>query len=78
MSGETQPFDAEWAAKTGADSLIITGSSFSDKLGRIGAVRAHGIRQPVLIGGGVTEGNVGQGLERAVGRARVALHLVRV
>jgi predicted TIM-barrel enzyme len=67
LSGETQPFAAEWAAKSGADGLVITGSSFADTLERIGAVRAHGVRRPVLIGGGVTVENVGEALRAAEG-----------
>lgn len=62
MSGETQPFAAEWAVKTGADGLVITGGSFSDTLTRIDAVRAAGIKRPILIGGGVTAGNVADAL----------------
>ena len=67
LSGESQPFAAEWAAKTGADGLIITGASFPDTLERIAAVRAQGIRRPILIGGGVTEENVGGALGAADG-----------
>lgn len=67
LSGESQPFAAEWAVKTGADGLVITGSSFEDTLERIAAVRAHGIRRPILIGGSVTDTNVGAALESADG-----------
>lgn len=62
MSGESQVFAANWAAKSGADGLVITGSSFPDTLARIEAVRAQGLKQPVLIGGGVTKDNVAQAL----------------
>lgn len=67
LSSETQPFAAEWAAKSGADGLVITGASFADTLARIDAVRAHGVTRPVLIGGGVTESNVGRALRAAQG-----------
>ncbi|WP_108661305.1 BtpA/SgcQ family protein [Acuticoccus kandeliae] len=67
LSSESQPFAAEWAAKTGADGLIITGSSFPDTLARIEAVRAAGIGRPLLIGGGVTAGNVGEALGASQG-----------
>ncbi len=67
LSSESQPFAAEWAAKTGADGLVITGSTFDDTLARITAVRAHGIRKPILIGGSVTEANVGQALAHSDG-----------
>ncbi|MGH6924843.1 MAG: BtpA/SgcQ family protein [Propylenella sp.] len=62
LSGESQPFAAEWAVKTGADGLIVTGSSFPDTLARIAAVRAADVRRPLLIGGGVTEANVAEAL----------------
>lgn len=67
ISGETQPFAAEWAVKSGADGLIVTGSSFQDTLARIGAVRDKGIRRPILIGGGVTEANVDEAMAHADG-----------
>jgi predicted TIM-barrel enzyme len=67
LSGESQPFAAEWAAKSGADALIVTGADLGDTLARIAAVRARGVRRPVLIGGGVTAGNVGQALGAAEG-----------
>lgn len=67
LSGESQPFAAEWAAKTGADGLVITGASFADTLGHIAAVRALGVRRPILIGGSVTEGNVAQALAASDG-----------
>jgi predicted TIM-barrel enzyme len=67
LSTETQPFAAEWAVKSGADGLIVTGSSFSDTLQRIDAVRAAGVKRPILIGGSVTESNVGAALGAANG-----------
>lgn len=67
LSSESQPFAAEWAVKSGADGLVITGSSFADTLERIDAVRAHGVTRPVLIGGGVTTANVAQALHASQG-----------
>lgn len=67
LSGESQPFAAGWAVKTGADGLIVTGSSFRDTLARVAAVRAAGIRRPILVGGGVTEANVREALGTADG-----------
>ncbi len=67
LSAESQPFAAEWAVKTGADGLIITGSTFPDTLARIEAVRAHGIKRPILIGGSVDADNIGQALGAADG-----------
>jgi len=58
---------AEWAQKTGADGLIITGSSFDDTLARIGRLRAAAIKRPILIGGGVNEENVAAALRASQG-----------
>jgi uncharacterized protein len=62
LSDESQPFAANWAAKVGADGLIITGSSFPDTIERIGAVRKAVPNRSILIGGGVTEENVSHAL----------------
>jgi predicted TIM-barrel enzyme len=51
----------------GADSLVLTGSSFADSLDRIRRVRAAGIKVPVLLGGGVTTANVTEALASADG-----------
>ncbi|MGP9820738.1 BtpA/SgcQ family protein [Salinarimonas sp. NSM] len=67
LSSESQPVAAEWAEKSGADGLVITGASFPDTLARIAALRERGLRRPVLIGGGVTEENVAQALGAAQG-----------
>ncbi|WP_417480596.1 BtpA/SgcQ family protein [Maricaulis maris] len=67
ISGESQVFAAEWAVKTGADGLVITGHSFDDTLSRISALRKAGNTRPILIGGSVTEANVGTALEAAQG-----------
>jgi uncharacterized protein len=67
LSPEAPEFAAEWAQKTGADGLILTGSSFSDTLDRIGRARRAGIARPILIGGGVTDTNVAEALGAADG-----------
>ena len=67
LSDESQPFAAQWAAKVGADGLIVTGSSFADTLERIAAVRQAVPGRPVLIGGGVTAANVSQALQASDG-----------
>jgi len=67
LSSESQPMAAEWAAKTGADGLIVTGADMADTLARIAAVRAAGVRRPVLVGGSVTAANVAEALAGADG-----------
>lgn len=67
LSDETQPFAAGWAAKAGADGLIVTGSSFPDTLARIAAVREAVPSCPILIGGGVSDANVADALAASDG-----------
>lgn len=67
LAGESPEFAAEWAQKTGADGLIITGADFPDSLARIERARKAGIRRPILLGGSVTEANVAQSLATADG-----------
>jgi predicted TIM-barrel enzyme len=67
LSGESPELAAEWAQKSGADGLVITGGSFADSLERIGRARAAGIHRPILLGGSVTEGNVAHALSVADG-----------
>lgn len=67
LSSESQPFAANWAVKSGADGLVITGATFTDTLSRINAVRDSGTRNPILIGGGVTENNVHEAMAAADG-----------
>ncbi|MGZ2257114.1 BtpA/SgcQ family protein [Roseobacter sp. A03A-229] len=67
LSDEDQPTAAGWALKAGADGLVITGSNFADSIARIDAVRAEGIRRPILVGGGVTAENVAEALATADG-----------
>ncbi|MFD2238951.1 BtpA/SgcQ family protein [Aureimonas populi] len=76
MSSESQVFAAEWACKSGADGLIITGDSFPDSLHRIAAVRDRGLARPILIGGSVTAHNVAEALTVADG-AIVSTALMR-
>ena len=67
ISGESQAFAADWALKSGADGLIITGNSLSDTLTLIGTPRGKGMRRPILIGGGVTEANLADAMAAADG-----------
>ncbi len=67
IDGASLEQTAQWAESMGADSLVITGSSFADSLVRISAVRAAGVGKPVILGGGVTALNVGEALANADG-----------
>lgn len=67
LDGATLEQSAQWAISMGADSLVLTGSSFADSLERIRRVRAVGIAAPILLGGGVTTTNVAEALDHADG-----------
>jgi len=67
LAGESAELAAEWAQKTGADGLILTGADFADSLARIERARKAGIKRPILLGGSVTESNVAQSLTSADG-----------
>lgn len=56
---------ANWAARMGADALVITGNSFDDTLDRIARARNAGIRTPTVVGGSVTSDNVTRALASA-------------
>ena len=58
---------AQGAVKLGADGLILTGASFTDSMQRVEKARAAGIRQPIFVGGGVTEKNLVDALTVADG-----------
>ncbi len=65
IDGASLEQTAQWADSLGADSLVITGSSFADSLRRIASVRAAGVGKPLILGGGVTEQNVHEALGSA-------------
>ena len=56
---------ALWAQSMGADALVVTGSSFDDSLSRVRRAKEAGVKRPIIIGGGVTSGNVRQALDVA-------------
>lgn len=58
---------ALWAEGLGADGLVLTGADFADSLARIEAARAAGVTRPILLGGGVTQANIGAALAVAQG-----------
>lgn len=64
------------AERLGADVLVITGATFSESLERIAKARAAGVKRPILLGGSVTAGNVGEALTVADG-AIVSTALMR-
>jgi predicted TIM-barrel enzyme len=47
--------------------LILTGADWADSLSRIRRARETGIKRPILLGGSVTTGNVGEALRAADG-----------
>lgn len=67
LAGMPHDVAAVWAQSLGADGIILTGANFADTLARITAARAAGVVKPVLIGGGVTVGNIGMALAAADG-----------
>ncbi len=58
---------ADWAQKAGADAIVLTGSSFGDSCHRVKQARDAGVACPILIGGGITEANISEGLSLADG-----------
>lgn len=58
---------SSWAARTGADGLILTGNSFGTSLDMIRSVREAGIKRPLFLGGGATVENIGEALATAEG-----------
>jgi predicted TIM-barrel enzyme len=58
---------ADWAAKSGADGLILTGFTFEQSLQYLSSVRKAGIQKPLLLGGSATIENVAQALNYADG-----------
>ncbi len=58
---------SEWAVRTGADSLILTGSSLDESLQYLRSVREAGIQVPLVMGGGATDENVSAILQCADG-----------
>jgi uncharacterized protein len=60
--------EARQAAVFGrADSLILTGSTFSESLEMLGEVRRSGLSVPLLLGGGANPQNVAEALKTADG-----------
>lgn len=56
---------ALWAQSMGADSIVITGSSFADTISRVAAARSAGVKRPIVIGGGVNADNIAAALDAA-------------
>lgn len=58
---------SRWAANTGANGLVLTGSSFNDSLQIIQSVRNNGVNKPLILGGSATVDNVSEALKVADG-----------
>jgi hypothetical protein len=58
---------SEWAVRTEADSLILTGVTNKESLQYLSAVRKAGIQVPLLLGGGATDENIAEILNYADG-----------
>ncbi len=58
---------ADWAARSGADGLVLTGFSYAESLRYLTAVRRAGIQKPLLLGGGADSNNVAEVLKYANG-----------
>ena len=58
---------ARWATQAGADALILTGHTYEQSIEYLQTVRQAGVRQPLLMGGGVTAANVAEVLKYANG-----------
>jgi hypothetical protein len=64
-----EPIDivAEWAARHGADGLVLTGFTYAESLRHLESVRNAGIQKPLLMGGGADEDNAAEVLRYADG-----------
>lgn len=58
---------ADWAARSGANGLILTGFTYQESLNYLATVRRSGIQKPLLLGGGADASNVGEVLRYADG-----------
>ncbi len=58
---------SQWAVRTGADALILTGKTFQESLEMITTVKQAGINRPILLGGSANEENIGEILSVADG-----------
>lgn len=67
VSAEPIEVAADWAARSGADGLILTGFSHEESMQYLKSVRKAGIEKPLLLGGGADEENVGEVMKLADG-----------
>ncbi len=58
---------ADWAARSGADGLILTGFNHEESLQYLKCVREAGIQKPLLLGGGADEDNIAEVMDCADG-----------
>jgi hypothetical protein len=67
VTGEPIEVAADWAARSGADGLILTGFTYEESLHYLDSVHKAGIQKPLLLGGGADESNVAEVLGHADG-----------
>ncbi len=67
LTAEPTDVAAEWAARHGADGLVLTGYSYAESLHYLETVRKTGLGKPLLMGGGADETNVAEVLNYADG-----------
>jgi len=58
---------SEWAVRTGADSLVLTGFTYAESLNYLSNIRKSGINVPLILGGSATVENVAEVLQYANG-----------
>ena len=58
---------ADWAARSGADGLILTGFTYQESIKYLMTVRKAGIQKPLFLGGGADNANVAEVLKYANG-----------
>ena len=67
VSSEPVEVAADWAARSGADGLILTGFTYGESLQHLTKVRKAGIKKPLFLGGGAEITNVAEALKYAEG-----------
>jgi uncharacterized protein len=58
---------SEWAARAGANGIVLTGSRHDESLEFLKCVRQLGLKRPLLLGGGANQDNIAEVLTYADG-----------